>query len=124
MVWTSAVGSKMRIAASMASSSWTSFRRACWLCSIWPAISARFARLARDGEIELDDPDLAARQFMALISADLPDSPAPEDTPTPAEVHRAASNAVRTFLRAFPPRAARRGKPTPTARRLRTGATT
>ena len=70
----------------------------------WPAISARFARLARDNQIELDDPDLAARQFMALIGADLPDSPAPGEEPTEADVRKAATNAVRTFMRAYPPR--------------------
>jgi len=71
----------------------------------WPAIAGRFARLAADGEIHLDDPDLAARQFMALISADLPDSPAPEECPSEADVRRAATNAVRTFMRAYPPKA-------------------
>ena len=71
----------------------------------WPAIAARFARLARDGEIPLDDPDLAARQFMALISADLPESPAPDEQPSEAEVRKAATNAVKTFMRAYPPKA-------------------
>ena len=79
----------------------------------WPAIAARFARLARDGEIPLDDPDLAARQFMALISADLPESPAPHETISDAALLKAATNAVRTFIRAFPPRAT-----TPAAREL------
>jgi AcrR family transcriptional regulator len=65
----------------------------------WPAISARFARLARAGDIELDDPDLAARQFMALINADLPSEPG--ETPTEEQVRRAARNGVRTFLRAY-----------------------
>jgi AcrR family transcriptional regulator len=72
----------------------------------WPTIAARFARLARDGEIHLDDPDLAARQFMALISADLPESPAPHEQPSEADVRRAATNAVRTFMRAYPPKVA------------------
>ncbi|KQU99169.1 TetR/AcrR family transcriptional regulator [Devosia sp. Root105] len=65
----------------------------------WPAISARFARLARDGDIELDDPDLAARQFMALIRADLPNEPG--ETVSNAELEQAARNGVRTFLRAY-----------------------
>jgi hypothetical protein len=65
----------------------------------WPAISARFARLARAGAIELDDPDLAARQFMALISADLPNEPGYR--PDEAQLRLAATNAVRTFLRAY-----------------------
>jgi hypothetical protein len=70
----------------------------------WPAIAARFARLARQGEIHLDDPDLAARQFMALIGADLPDSPAPGEEPTEEQVRKASTNAVKTFMRAYPPR--------------------
>jgi len=65
----------------------------------WPAISARFARLAHDGDIELDDPDLAARQFMALIRADLPNEPG--ETVSDAQLEQAARNGVRTFLRAY-----------------------
>jgi AcrR family transcriptional regulator len=65
----------------------------------WPAISARFARLARAGDIELDDPDLAARQFMALIGADLRNEPG--YVATDAELERAARNGVKTFLRAY-----------------------
>jgi len=65
----------------------------------WPAISARFARLARDGELEFDDPDLAARQFMALIGADLPNEPG--DRPSDEQLHQAARNGVKTFLRAY-----------------------
>jgi AcrR family transcriptional regulator len=65
----------------------------------WPAISARFARLARAGEIELDDPDLAARQFMALIGADLPNDPGYDVSDE--QLEKAARNAVRTFLRAY-----------------------
>lgn len=65
----------------------------------WPAISARFARLARDGDIEVDDPDLAARQFMALIGADLPNEPG--DRPTGEQLQQAARNGVKTFLRAY-----------------------
>lgn len=44
---------------------------------------------------------------MALIGADLPESPAPGEEPTEADVRKAATNAVRTFMRAYPPRAAR-----------------
>ena len=65
----------------------------------WPAISARFARLARAGDIELDDPDLAARQFMALIGADLPNEPG--QNVDEEQLQKAARNAVRTFLRAY-----------------------
>lgn len=65
----------------------------------WPAISGRFARLARSGQIEADDPDLAARQFMALISADLPNEPGTRVSEE--QVRAAARNGVRTFLRAY-----------------------
>jgi AcrR family transcriptional regulator len=65
----------------------------------WPAISARFAKLARDGDVELDDPDLAARQFMALIGADLPNEPG--SRVGAEQVRAAARNGVRTFLRAY-----------------------
>ena len=37
----------------------------------WAALAARFARLAHAGYLEIDDPDVAARQFLALINADL-----------------------------------------------------
>jgi AcrR family transcriptional regulator len=73
----------------------------------WPAIAARFTRLARAGEIHLDDPELAARQFMALIGADLPESPAPGEEISDAALRRAATNAVKTFMRAFPAAAPR-----------------
>ena len=40
----------------------------------WPALSARFGKLAHDGYLDLDDANLAARQFMALVNADLPNT--------------------------------------------------
>jgi AcrR family transcriptional regulator len=70
----------------------------------WPAISARFARLARSGDIEADDPDLAARQFMALIGADLPNEPG--SMVDDEQLERAARNGVKTFLRAYGKRSA------------------
>ncbi|MEO8882872.1 MAG: TetR/AcrR family transcriptional regulator [Devosia sp.] len=71
----------------------------------WPAIAARFARLAKDGDIDIDDPDLAARQFMALINADLPDYSIGCQRPSEPELRSAATNAVKTFIRAYPPKA-------------------
>ena len=65
----------------------------------WPAIASRFARLARAGDIEVDDSDLAARQFMALIGADLPNEPGQCVTDT--QLQTAARNGVKTFLRAY-----------------------
>lgn len=69
--------------------------------SNWPAISGRFAKLAHHGFLEIDDPDLAARQFMALVNADLPVTREMGQRPKDAEIRAAATNAVRTFLRAF-----------------------
>jgi len=68
---------------------------------IWSALAARFARLAYAGYLELDDPDVAARQFLALITAELQmpflfGEPVSDDALTSA-----AARAVRTFLRAF-----------------------
>ena len=45
------------------------------------------------------DPDLAARQFMALIGADLPNDPGYDVSDE--QLEKAARNAVRTFLRAY-----------------------
>ena len=51
------------------------------------------------------DPDLAARQFMALINADLPDYSLGGRAPTEPELRKAATDAVKTFIRAYPPKA-------------------
>lgn len=67
----------------------------------WAALAARFARLAHSGHLDLDDPDIAARQFLALIDADLKISMLLGDQPDEAAVRQAARNAVHTFLRAY-----------------------
>ena len=67
----------------------------------WSALAARFARLALAGHLELDDPDLAARQFLALVNADLQTSMLLGDTIDDETLSASASNAVRTFLRAY-----------------------
>jgi AcrR family transcriptional regulator len=67
----------------------------------WSALAARFARLAHAGHLDIDDPDVAARQFLALINADLHMTMMLGGTPTDSQVLDAATNAVRTFLRAF-----------------------
>lgn len=65
----------------------------------WPIIAGCFARLAANGYLEIDDASVAARHFVALISADLPTAPC---TRPPREaVQKAAATGVRTFLRAF-----------------------
>lgn len=67
----------------------------------WAALAARFARLALAGHLQMEDPDLAARQFMALLRADLQMSMLLGKAPTDEELQSAASNAVATFLRAY-----------------------
>ncbi|WP_353645493.1 TetR/AcrR family transcriptional regulator [Mesorhizobium sp. WSM2239] len=67
----------------------------------WAALAARFARLAHAGFLEIDDPDVAARQFLALVNADLQTSFMLGITPSEEELRIAATNAVRTFLRAY-----------------------
>jgi AcrR family transcriptional regulator len=74
----------------------------------WSALAARFAKLAHAGHLDIDDPDLAARQFLALVNADIQARTAVGDMPSDAEIETAAQNAVRTFLRAFARRAGER----------------
>jgi len=68
---------------------------------VWSALAARFARLAHAGHLEIDDPDVAARQFLALINADLQLPIMFNETLTDDQLAAAASSAVRTFLRAY-----------------------
>jgi AcrR family transcriptional regulator len=67
----------------------------------WSALAARFARLAYAGYLDIDDPDLAARQFLALNHVDLQLTFILGGTPTEEEIRRSAENAVRTFLKAY-----------------------
>ena len=67
----------------------------------WSALAARFARLAHSGHLDVDDPDVAARQFLALNTADLQIPLMLGQTPTDEEAQRSAIRAVRTFLRAY-----------------------
>ena len=67
----------------------------------WAALAARFARLAHAGHLDIDDPDIAARQFQALVNADLHVSMMLGDQPDDERIRQAAANAVRTFLRAY-----------------------
>jgi AcrR family transcriptional regulator len=71
----------------------------------WAALAARFARLALAGHLDIDDPDLAARQFLALNNADLQLTFMLGGTPSEEQIRRSAGNAVRTFLRAYGRRA-------------------
>ena len=67
----------------------------------WAALAARFARLAHAGFLDIDDPDVAARQFLALINADLQMPMMFGDKLSEDRLRDAAVNAVRTFLRAY-----------------------
>lgn len=67
----------------------------------WAAIGARFAKLHHLGYLDIDDPDIAARQFQALVNADLYVGTLLGDKPSEAQVRAAAVAAVRTFLKAY-----------------------
>ncbi|MBZ9657954.1 TetR/AcrR family transcriptional regulator [Mesorhizobium sp. ESP-6-4] len=67
----------------------------------WSALAARFARLAFAGYLSIGDPDVAARQFFALVNAELQITFMLGGVPTEEEVLRSATNGVRTFLGAF-----------------------
>ncbi|TIU29416.1 MAG: TetR/AcrR family transcriptional regulator, partial [Mesorhizobium sp.] len=62
----------------------------------WSALAARFARLAYAGHLSIDDPDVAARQFFALVNAELQITFMLGGMPTEDEVLRSATNGVRT----------------------------
>lgn len=67
----------------------------------YPAIAARLAQLAHAGYLDIEDPALAARQYMALLATDLRiDLQVGRITPE-AEIERMAADGTRTFLRAF-----------------------
>ncbi len=68
---------------------------------VWSAVSARLSRLAHDGFLDLDDPDLAARQLISLVNMDLRPMTMMGQKPSDAEVETATRAAVRTFLRAY-----------------------
>lgn len=67
----------------------------------WSALAARLARLAHAGHLDIDDPDAAARQFLALANADLHMTFMLGGTPSEAEIRASARNGMRAFLRAY-----------------------
>ncbi len=67
----------------------------------WSALAARLARLAHAGHLDIDDPDIAARQFLALANADLHMTFMLGGTPSEAEIRSSAVNGMRAFLRAY-----------------------
>src|SRR5690606_14948424 len=66
-------------------------------------LAACLARLAHSGYLHIDDPDLAARQFIALVGADFQGSCLVDESRPEEEIRASAAAAVRTFLRAFIP---------------------
>jgi AcrR family transcriptional regulator len=69
----------------------------------WAAIAARFAKLHHSGHLTIDNPDIAARQFQALVNADLYVGVILGEKISDADLRAAATAAVRTFLRAYGP---------------------
>lgn len=65
------------------------------------ALAARFARLAFAGHLAMDDPDVTARHFIALVNAELQIAFMMGVQPTEEEVLRSATRGVRAFLRAY-----------------------
>ncbi|MBN9233546.1 MULTISPECIES: TetR/AcrR family transcriptional regulator [Phyllobacteriaceae] len=65
------------------------------------ALAARFARLAFAGHLAIEDPDVTARHFIALVNAELQIAFMMGIQPTEEEVLRSATNGVRAFLRAY-----------------------
>lgn len=66
-----------------------------------PAIAAQLALLALSGELEINDPDLVARHYLALIQADIHHERLKGGPITDAIIEKSSVNGVRTFLRAF-----------------------
>lgn len=74
--------------------------------SKWPeqtitAIAARLSRLALAGDLDVQEPQLAARHFMALVNADIHYKALSGTKLTDTEIAKGAAAGVRTFLRAF-----------------------
>jgi AcrR family transcriptional regulator len=65
------------------------------------ALAALLSRLSRQAHFDIDDFDLAARQFLALVNADLQMMILFGETPSDEQVQTAARKAVQTFLRAY-----------------------
>lgn len=70
-------------------------------CKIGTAIGAIFARLHHQGLLHVPDCDIAARQFTALINADLQMTTLFGETPTEADIEISAQQGVDMFLRGY-----------------------
>ena len=67
----------------------------------WELIGAHLAALHHAGLLDIADPTLAARQFVALSYADIEMITLFGGVPTEADLRMAARSAVRTFLREY-----------------------
>ncbi len=67
------------------------------------AIAVRLRRLAAAGDLRIADPDIAARHFMALITAEAHFHMLAGGAVDDAVIARSARHGVRTFLSAFAP---------------------
>lgn len=68
---------------------------------ILEALAGRLAMLGNAGHLRIPDPALAARQFLALVGAEIPELTEESTKQVPADVVRRATDAgVDTFLRA------------------------
>lgn len=66
-----------------------------------PAIAAQLALLALSGHLEINDPNLAARHYLALIQADIHNERLKGHSITDAIIEQSSINGVRAFMRAF-----------------------
>ncbi|MBN8998726.1 MAG: TetR/AcrR family transcriptional regulator [Rhizobiales bacterium] len=64
-------------------------------------IGSRFAALDHAGWLHVDDPERAARQFMALVFADIQMVTLFGGTPNEAQIRESARNGVKSFLAAY-----------------------
>lgn len=67
----------------------------------YPAIAARLAQLAHAGYLDLDDPNVAARQFVALLGMDIKTDIQFGRQPSDEELDDMAKIAMRTFVKAY-----------------------
>lgn len=66
-----------------------------------PAVAAHLSRLALEGELAIEDPDLAARHYFALINADIHYHLLRGQSIDDAIIEKSSINGVKTFLKAF-----------------------
>lgn len=65
------------------------------------ALSSGFKKLTAAGHLDIDDYEMAARQFMALVNADMHICKVTGHEPCDVELITGVRNGVQTFLRAF-----------------------